>query len=584
MADEQQGGEEKIIAVARHIARTLGRTDTMADDILNIFSTFDGRLSREKLSDSSGEFSPAAAENDGPSLRSLHRGITDVLSLDRPIWSDSTYAGSFLASVDSLLGLIRDLEQPAFDRADDLLQQCVLRLEDEFKTIIEGSAVDPIQSSPFDSDNEESDGDDEIPVANPVTNYDIIIDAIPSGSISDLNEIAKRVAAAGFGREIAHVYSLSRRDFLDESLSRLGLRPKTVEEIHSTAWNLLEDEIQRWIRGVSLAVRVLFPSERRLCDRIFASLSPIAELAYAESCRGSAIQLIDFADAIAIGSKSPERLFMVVDMYEILRDLMPETDPLFADQLYSIYRSLGSTIKGIFTELENLIRRDPAKTPVPGGGLHPITRYVMNYLRAACASRRTLEQVMEEELENSTDDLDRPSSSLSVQIAWILDVLNENLESKSKIFESLPLSLIFLINNGRYIVSKVKDSELAVLMGEDWIRRQAARIKRWCADYQKATWSKVVAVIRTESGAGPDAIKGKAKLFNGYLEEIWMDQRDWVVADERLREEMRAAAAGLVVPAYRSFIGRCRGSVRLKFNVEDVEGMICELFGGSGRR
>ncbi|MEI4913936.1 exocyst complex component EXO70, partial [Klebsiella pneumoniae] len=89
---------------------------------------------------------------------------------------------------------------------------------------------------------------------------------------------------------------------------------------------------------------------------------------------------------------------------------------------------------------------------------------------------------MEEELENPSDDLDRPSSSLSVQIAWILEVLNGNLESKSKIYDIMPLSLIFLINNGRYIVNKVKDSELAALMGEDWIRRQMARIKRWCGN------------------------------------------------------------------------------------------------------
>lgn len=36
-------------------------------------------------------------------------------------------------------------------------------------------------------------------------------------------------------------------------------------------------------------------------------------------------------------------------------------------------RNLGEAIRGIFMELENLIRRDPAKAAVPGGGLHPIT-------------------------------------------------------------------------------------------------------------------------------------------------------------------------------------------------------------------
>ncbi|KAJ6844496.1 putative exocyst complex component EXO70B1 [Iris pallida] len=228
-------------------------------------------------------------------------------------------------------------------------------------------------------------------------------------------------------------------------------------------------------------------------------------------------------------------------MYEILRDLLPEIDPPFADQFYSVYKSLGSAIRGIFMELENLIRRDPANTPVPGGGLHPITRYVMNYLRAACGSRRTLEEVMEEDSDGiirPSDDLDRMSSSLSVQIAWILEVLQGNLEAKSKIYKDPALSLIFLMNNRRYIINKAKDSELVSLMGEDWIRRQSTRMRKWAAEYQKATWSKVVVVLKTEastSSASVKAIKDRFRVFNTYLEEIWKEQKDWVVATSSLR-------------------------------------------------
>lgn len=430
----------------------------------------------------------------------------------------------------------------------------------------------------------EEEDESEIPVANPVKNYDIIIDAIPPGAIADLNEIAKRIVGCGFSREIANVYSLSRSDFLDESLSRLGLKSRNTEEIGLTPWNVLEDEIHRWNKGVTLAIRVLFPSERLLCDKIFRNLGPIADLAFIESCRGAAIQLLDFGDIVACGSKTPEKLFKIVDMYETLRDLMPDVDPLFSEQFYSVYRSLGAAIKGIFTEFENLIRRDLPKSPVPGGGLHPITRYVMNYLRAACASKRTLEQVMDEESDNPivpSDDLDRPSSSLSVQIAWILEVLNKNLESKAKIYDQMPLSSIFLINNGRYIINKVKDSELAILMGDDWIRRQTTRVKRWCSDYQKATWSKVAAVIKSDNMSGSEAMRGKIKIFNGYLEEIWMEQREWVVVDEMMKEELRDAAVGLVVPAYKNFLLRWKGNA--KYNLTDVEGMISELFEGSGR-
>ncbi|CAI9762982.1 unnamed protein product [Fraxinus pennsylvanica] len=52
-----ENGEQKLIAVARHIANTLGHTDTMTDDILKIFYNFDGRL-REKLTEKLSDEDP----------------------------------------------------------------------------------------------------------------------------------------------------------------------------------------------------------------------------------------------------------------------------------------------------------------------------------------------------------------------------------------------------------------------------------------------------------------------------------------------------------------------------------------------
>ena len=44
-----EDGEEKLLATVQHIAKTLGRTGTMTEDILKVFSNYDGRLSLEKL-------------------------------------------------------------------------------------------------------------------------------------------------------------------------------------------------------------------------------------------------------------------------------------------------------------------------------------------------------------------------------------------------------------------------------------------------------------------------------------------------------------------------------------------------------
>ncbi|KAI3963743.1 hypothetical protein MKW92_008100 [Papaver armeniacum] len=619
-----ENGDEKLIAVARHIAKTLGRTETMTDDILQIFSTFDGRFSREKLSSENNNQRGVGVVEDGDpragygvldlTLKTLDRQISQYVSSDQPIWSNLNDSSEFLDAIDELLATIRDWEPISIenkpiasflDRADDLLQQAMFRLEDEFRLLIEKSSEsfdlnrlnrsdsvgDNNNNFSSDSEDEDSFNEDRIPVAQPVSDYDIVIDALPSGVIADLHEIAKRMVLAGFEKECAHVYSSCRRDFLEESISRLGLQRLSIDEVQKMPWSDLEDEIERWMKGANVALKILFPSERRICDRIFFGLSAAADLSFMEVCRGSTIQLLNFADAVAIGSRSPERLFKVLDVYETLRDLMPEFEAVFNDQYCVVLRNEAATIW----------KRDPAKAAVPGGGLHPITRYVMNYLRAACGSRSTLEQVFEDNGSDyrTTDGMnDRPlssTSSLSVQITWIMELLESNLEAKSKMYKDAALSSVFLMNNGRYIVQKVKDSELASLLGEDWLRKHSGKVRQCHVNYQRSSWSKVLAVLKLDSSSltpntAPRVLKDKVKIFTQYFDEICRSQSTWVVADEQLRMELRISVAGNLSPAYRNFLGRfhtvpelARNSDKyVRYSVEDIEARVNELFKGNG--
>ncbi|KAL3361188.1 hypothetical protein AABB24_014206 [Solanum stoloniferum] len=509
--------------------------------------------------------------------------------------------------------------------ADDLLQQAMFRLQDEFTTLMQRASEsvdltrhqnggnnlgDYYESEEEEVDDDDDDDDNEIPIAHPVTDYGILIEALPAGIISDLHEIAKRMVAAGYEKECSHAYSVSRREFLEESLSRLGLQKLSMDQVQKMQWNDLEDEIEKWVKAVNVALRILFPSERRLCDRVFFGFNSVSDLSFMEVSRGSTIQLLNFADAVAISSRAPERLFKVLDVYEALRDLMPEFELMFSDQYcvllrneaLAIWRRLGEAIRGMFMELENLIRRDPAKTPVPGGGLHPITRYVMNYIRAACRSRITLERVFEEIVVPSAsavdyrdgDDRALSSSSLAVQMAWIMELLESNLEAKSKIYKDSALLAVFMMNNERYIVQKVKDSELGLLLGDDWIRKHAAKVKQYHVSYHRSSWSKVSGVLKIDNNAmsptgASRSLKEKLKLFNSYFEEICKTQSTWIIFDEQLKEELRNSVAGSLSPAYRNFIGRLQSNNdsgryaerHIKFSVEDLEARIFELFQGS---
>uniref|UniRef100_A0A2P2PID8 Exocyst subunit Exo70 family protein n=1 Tax=Rhizophora mucronata TaxID=61149 RepID=A0A2P2PID8_RHIMU len=628
-------GEEKLIAMARHIAKSLGHNESMADDILQIFSNFDGRFSREKLSDKLGVgvgVGGGGIDEDSRvldhTLRSLERQIRRYVAANSPIWADSADSTAFLDSVDDLIATVRQWSPMTNSpdksigacllRAEDLMQQAMFRLEEEFRLLMEhgcesfgrtrqygnGESTGNLSFDTDEDDDEEGVDDDHIPVAQPLSDYDIIIDALPLGTIGDLQQIAKRMVDAGFAKECSHVYSSCRRLFLEESMSRLGLQKLSVEEVQRLPWKDLEDEIEKLIKATNVFLRILFPSERRLCDRVFLGSSLAADLSFMEVCRGSTIQILNFADAVAIGGRSPERLFKILDLFEAFRDLMPEFESNFSDHYCLVLRNeaaaickrLGEAIRGIFMELENLIRRDPAKAAVPGGGLHPITRYVMNYLRAACRSRETLEQIFEENVGvNVVMPKDSsPSSSLSVQMTWIMELLESNLEMKSKVYGDPALCSVFMMNNGTYIVQKVKDSELGLLLGDGWIRKHNAKIRQFQSNYLKSSWKKVLEVLRGDNGSPAVVVgnsipmKEKIKLFNSHFEEACRTQSQWIISDEQLRKDLKTSVSQILLPAYENLIQRFHTSPEvgklankyIKYSVEDVAFQINSLFQG----
>ncbi|CAA7392868.1 unnamed protein product [Spirodela intermedia] len=457
-------------------------------------------------------------------------------------------------------------------------------LEAELRSLLEAqNGFSPV-------DGAGDDDDDEIPVGRPVPEYAAVIDAFPSATVADIHAVVKRMVAAGLGEECLRAYSTCRGDFLQESISRLGFR-------HGPPWPAAEEEIARWVEVVRVAVFILFPSERRLCNRVFAGLAAAGDLSLAETCRGAMRRLFAFPEAAATASRSPERLFGLMDVYEALRELVPEIASVFSGESSSVLllqsaaagARLAAAVRDVFAELENRIRRDPVAPPVAGGGLHPMTRYVVNYLRAACRSRRTLEEIMNEDGGAAAGD----------QIGWAMDLLLGNLESKSKCYRNPAQSFLFLLNNGWYISQKVKDGELGILLGEDWIRGQTASVRRWRSSYQRTTWGEVIDLLNASreassgsfSPAPASSLGEKLQLFNELFGETYRNQTGWVVADERLATELRASAIELVLPAYQSFLRRLRSSPALEkslgrlvmYSPADVRARINRLFKWSAR-
>ncbi|GLJ15821.1 hypothetical protein SUGI_0260940 [Cryptomeria japonica] len=666
-------GDERVIAAAQHIVRSLGTTANMTNDMLKIFSSFDNRfssMSEQSLAQARSEIEERLAFAEEMVLRwDMNSSEAARQSM---IWEGAPdEAASYLHAVDEVHRLMeslatRSLPENVNDnnngggndligRAQNVLHIAMTRLELEFRNILDQESgvfeaerlyernQGPVSRVSFcSSSTHEEDLVDDASISSPANvngngdreNVNVILDLIAPEVIPALKDIAERMVACGYTEECCQVYICVRRHVLEESLYRLGIEKLSIEEIQKMDWECLEGKMKKWNQAAKIAVGVVMASEKHLCEQIFGELG-CEDGTFVETAKGGIKQLLNFSEAVAISRRSPERLFRILDMYECLSDLLPDINSIFSDECsvstsirveaLGILRRLGEAVKGTFVEFENAIQRETSRTPIPGGAVHPLTRYVMNYIRFLFDYTDTLKHLIANEgkekekgdakrrisndfLDSSEDDCQGDSlssSPLAHRLLSITLLLESNLDGKSKLYKDLSLSHLFLMNNVHYIVQKVKSSELRTLLGDDWLRKHSGQVRQHATNYQRAAWNKVLSCLRDEgiSIAGnfsnkvsKDALKERFKSFNSAFEDVYRNQTAWLVPNPQLREELRISIAEKLLPAYRSFTGRFRSHLEsgrhaeryMKYTAEDLENYLLDLFEGSpgsmGRR
>ncbi|PSS07305.1 Exocyst complex component EXO70A1 like [Actinidia chinensis var. chinensis] len=444
-------------------------------------------------------------------------------------------------------------------------------------------------------------------------------DLIPSEAIYDLRSIAERMISAGYYRECVQVYGSVRKSAVDASFRQLGVEKLSIGDIQRLEWEVLETKIRRWIRAAKICVGILFASEKNLCEQIFEGVGTATDDAcFMETVKGPAIQLFNFAEAISISRRSPEKLFKILDLHDAIFDLLPDVDVVFQSkssesirvQAAEILSRLAEAARGILSEFENAVLREPSRIPVPGGTIHPLTRYVMNYISLISDYKQTLVELIVSKPSTgtrysgdpTTPDMDftelEERTPLELHLIWIIVILQFNLDGKSKLYKDASLAHLFMMNNVHYIVQKIKGSpELREMTGDYYLKKLTGKFRQAATSYQRSTWVRVLYCLRDEglhvsgsfsSGVSKSALRERFKSFNAIFEEVHRTQATWLIPDIQLREELRISSSELLIPAYRSFLGRFRSHVEsgrhpeayIKYMVEDLETAVLDFFEG----
>ncbi|XP_077245132.1 exocyst complex component EXO70H1-like [Tasmannia lanceolata] len=504
--------------------------------------------------------------------------------------------------------------------AQKLMQTAMKRLEKEFYEILSANRdqLDPESISSrsstatrsSNSDYEDEIGsDDEIQTAGDSIRE---VEHVSSFAMSDLRLITESMISSGYGMECVKIYKIIRKSIVDESLYRLGFEQLSYNQILKLNWETLEIKIKTWLKASQIAIKTLFFSERILCDHVFSSSNRIKESCFSEFTKEAAVNLFSFAESAAKTKKSPEKIFRILDLYNSITELWPEIESIFSYESTSAVRSqaisalikLGDSVRVTLSDFETAIQKDSSKSSIPGGGIHPLTRYVMNFISFLSDYSINLSDIfadyplqvqtpLPETLSfDGSPTADNPLSSISVRFSWLILVLVCKLDSKAELYKDVGLSYLFLANNLQYILSKVSSSDLQPLLGEDWISKHEQKLRQYVSNYERMAWTKVIQSLPENPTAeiSLEAAKEVFRKFNSVFEEAYRMQSSWIVPDGKMKEEIKVSVAEKIVPVYRMFYMKYRVLLReerdlegvVRFAPQDVGNYLSVLFSGTG--
>ncbi|XP_027364263.1 exocyst complex component EXO70A1-like isoform X2 [Abrus precatorius] len=631
---------------ATMMRESLQNSQTITDNVVSILGSFDHRLSAletamrptqirthsiRKAHENIDRTLKAAEvvlahfdqyrQAEGKILKGPHEDLENYLEAIDKLRSNIQFFGSKkgFKSSDGIVG-----------HANNLLAKAISKLEVEFKQLLSSYSKPVEPERLFDclpnsmrpssgSPGHEGDPSGKNPSNHHSESHNNNADAvvytppalIPPRILPLLHDLAQQMVEAGHQQQLLKIYRDARSNVLEESLQKLGVEKLNKDDVQKLQWEILEAKIGNWIHFMRIAVKLLFAGESKVCDQIFEGFDSLTEQCFAEVTTNSVSMLLSFGEAIAKSKRSPEKLFVLLDMYEIMQELHSEIETLFKGKACSgireaatgLTKRLAQTAQETFGDFEEAVEKDATKTAVTDGTVHPLTSYVINYVKFLFDYRSTLKQLFQE---FEGDD----SSQLASVTMRIMQALQTNLDGKSKQYKDLALTHLFLMNNIHYIVRSVRRSEAKDLLGDDWVQRHRRIVQQHANQYKRNAWAKILQCLSIQgltssgggsgtaggdgggtgssSGASRAIVKDRFKSFNVMFEELHQKQSQWTVPDTELRESLRLAVAEVLLPAYRSFVKRFGPLVEsgknpqkyIKYTAEDLDRMLGEFFEG----
>ncbi|QCE01006.1 exocyst complex component 7 [Vigna unguiculata] len=455
-------------------------------------------------------------------------------------------------------------------------------------------------------------GENQISVPELHGDNNMVVDTLSSGMMSKLRESVEKMVSDGFEEECLDVYSNWRREFLKESLWRLELQDQelNMEDINR------KEKIERLIKAMNIAARILFPNERRLFSRVFSSSihsrelfhfrklctelttsllnSALALETWSHFMRNALQGLIQEFESCTIRNIVVQLIRQRLNIYEALEDaspipgggIHPETLEVMY-RIYSVHRDReitkvsqdlkeGKIPSSVYiTKVRTLLVSSlEAKSSIRGNKLK-----VMHYTKSPIPRRKS------ELRKGSEDEMISP-----VYMDRMTELLENLLEVSSKNYKNPILGYVFIMNNRRFIEVEAKLNGLGPIFGDDWLHKNTRKLQENLELYLRSSWNKIVDLLKIdinnqlEPSVAIELMKDDLYWFNEHFDNTCNIQSAWSVCDEELREQIIKSIESMLLPAYGSFLGRFEELVGkhayeyIKYGMFEVRDQLNNLF------
>ncbi|KAL1294955.1 hypothetical protein AAHE18_19G176500 [Arachis hypogaea] len=367
-------------------------------------------------------------------------------------------------------------------------------------------------------------------------------------------------------KQLLSFFRDARSNWLEESIQIFGVEKLNNDDAQKLQVEILEAKIGSWIHIMPIAFK-LFAGERNVCNLIFEGFDSLAEQCFSEVTTNNISMLLSIGEANAKIIKSPQNFHLLLDMCETMLQLHLEIETLFRgkacteirEAVFRFTKQLAQMANEVFEDLEEVVEKDAIETAVTDG-VHPLTSYMINFVRVLYDYQSTLKQLFQE----------FEGGDYSLQQASVTRRIMKALESKLDL--------------------KSKHSEAKDILGDDWVRLHSGIVQHHANQYIRNAWAKTLQCVSDKgiyvgmnNGVSRAVLKDRLKTFNDMFEELHRKQSQWKVPDAELQESLQLAVAMIVLPGYRTFLGRFRSFLKvkhIKYTPEDLEQMLGDFFEG----